>query len=230
MPTKRVSVKSSKKTKKKVVKKRAKKATKKKEPVPPKFTRRDFDSFYMGSLVVGYFSIMRQKEIQMVLDEFEVMATKLLDACRIAVHKELWYASEADNEDAVVKLFGDTETFAEKLKYNELTFEQCAELYRKFDWNQCFGGEPWAAICDEAAELEKMLPIFEANAHDIMIKVDRVIDLEHNTCLFMQGYCDFDMLNYLDDKSFDMVPEDFTEASSKMKTLVGKYVDDLTKT
>lgn len=240
MPTKKVAKKkvAKKKKKKKVAKKKAtkKKTSKKKtrkakrkEPVPPHFSRADFDSFYMGSMVVNYFQSMRLNEIKSVVEEFEIMAKKLIKACHIAAHGELIHAPNSDNDEALIKLFGTSEVFFEKLKYNELSFAQCADLFRNLNWACSFGGEPWAVICDEAAKLEQMLPCFENNARAIMIQVDHVIDLEHNTCLFMQSYCDFDMMNYLDDKSFDMVPEDFVEASSRMKTLVGKYVDDLTK-
>lgn len=52
----------------------------------------------------------------------------------------------------------------------------CGELFRYMQWYSQYGGEPWANIC------EAWLRLSEANnVDDIIIALDHIIDLQHNT-------------------------------------------------
>lgn len=207
--------------------------SKKKKPTLKNLLLRDFDDFYVASRGIPHLYTMRSGESKRILEAIEVFAQKIIRAAKDAVHGELEHAvDESDyelgniNEAAIVARYGSMDLFWKKVSAHDLSFEECAALYRTLDWADSYGGEAWAKIAEQVAKLEKMLPVFESNANQVMVQIDHIIDLEHNTSLFM-ACCvdDFNLHNYLNNKSYGTPL--FRKATPTLKTIVERYVPDL---
>ena len=228
-------IKATMKTEKKKKMKALKDLSKKKAPTLKNLKVGDFDDFYVASRGIPYMYIMRPGESKRILETIETFALKIIRAARDAVHSELHHATdEGYDDDAETNMnevvlearYGSRATFEEKLNVQDLTFEECTALYRTLEWASSYGGEAWATIAEQVAKLEKMLPVFESNVNQVMVQIDHIIDLEHNTSLFMACYVDdFNLHNYLSDKSYGSPL--FQMVSPSLKTIVERYVDDL---
>ncbi len=213
-----------------------------KSPNIKDFGRKDFDNFYVASHGASHIGKMRPAESRRILEEVEIFAKRLIKMSKDACHGELDFAcsgnegacwGEVSNTIGLMAHYGSIDAFRAKVNNQKLSFEECAALFRALDWDHCYGGDAWAMIAEETAKLERMLPAFESNVNDIVIQVDHIIDLEHNSCLFMEVYIDqpsfeYGFEEYLDDKSGG-IPS-FKKAAKALMNIVEKYTGPLVPT
>ncbi len=79
------------------------------------------------------------------------------------------------------------------------------KLFNKGDWADEYGGKLWGKIVKTCIKLEKLLK--KPNSTDLILQIDYMNSLEHNTELYMTDFCSFDYyaaLNnvFLKDKNF----------------------------
>ena len=184
-------------------------------------TLTDFHTFYLGSFVVGNVSVMRPKEVEKFIEEIEYFTKKLVANTKRAVIVELGY--NHGNDDIIDRVFGGRDKFNEACTPEKLPLARAAQVFHKGQWSDAFGGKLWADITKTASNLENCYPIRPRTVREVMTTVDRLIDLWHNTALYLDAYCDFPLKQFLDVKSRDYSAKDFTQANSFMKAVYQRW-------
>jgi hypothetical protein len=127
------------------------------------------------------------------------------------------------NLDIVKRQWGSLEKFERLRKKNEIEPREATFLFGQCKWQHAFGGMPWATIAGTAAQLQRYLPATEQTIGDSFVWTDNIIDLEHNTALYLEAYCDFELKTFLNRKS-NMTADDLTHASPSLKGMYKRYV------
>jgi hypothetical protein len=136
-------------------------------------------------------------------------------------HNELGENGKS-NLDIVKRQWGSLEKFERLRKKNEIEPREATFLFGQLRWQHSFGGMPWATISGTAAQLQRYLPATEQTIGDIFVWTDDIIDLEHNTALYLEVYCDFELKPFLEAKS-EMTADDLTHASPALKSMYKRY-------
>ena len=184
-----------------------------------KLTLEDFHTFYLASFSASNIPIMRDNEAEKFAEEVERFTTKLLNATRKAINIELNFGVGGSGHlEALIKqIYGSMVKFKTDCKANTLPLAIAAQVFRKGDWSTAYGGAPWAEITRTAGCIEGQLPITSRTVRTLMVQVDHLIDLWHNTARYLDPYVDFDLTKFLNLKSSDFGPDDFDKATPFMK-------------
>lgn len=130
------------------------------------------------------------------------------------------------NKKIIKEIFKSIENFDKLRAKGNVSFDKAATLFDQLVWAELYGGEAWFKICKELDKLEKILPVFEKNLKKVILQVDHILDLEHNTDTFLNKACDseFSVRYFLNsklkqrDKNWDYMYE-LNKASPSLKRL-----------
>ena len=206
----------------------------------------DFYDLYGASLSLGLMhsemlpEAWRSRVEDMMISTVNPFAAKLLRITKAACCRELRhylsahvvYESGVNDEierienviQKLQKKFGSVQTFENKLNELDLSWSEIVSLFGDGEWETDFGGEAWKQIAVEAQKLESMMPATLDNLGEVFVQIDHIIDMEHNTGLFLQGYVKTDnkypqLTKLLNAKTKDWTPEIFKELSPKFYNL-----------
>jgi len=96
------------------------------------------------------------------------------------------------------------------------TLKEALVLFNR-PWSEAYGGQAWADICREAINLKEAIK--KNDLEKILMYLDRLNDLEHNTSLYLQEYCNFYLRDDLYLKSQETVEFIISKCSSEIKKL-----------
>lgn len=131
-------------------------------------------------------------------------------------------ANAQSNIDMINSRWGSLKKFEEMRKANKIDLEDGVLLFSQMKWQSMFGGIPWAVIAGTGAMIQKRLPTTQRSVGDILVWTDKIIDLEHNTALYLAVYCDFDLKDFLEEKT-TMTANDLMQAAPSLKGMYKKY-------
>jgi len=211
-------------------------------------TLTDFHTFYLASHIIHCTGNMRDRDIERLCTIVESFAKRLLAHTKKSLCCELrhtasggdtensWFINRSDSQEDVEKFWEDTtngseliqkygsiEEFEKRRMAQDLSFSEMASLCEGLEWDYDYGGRAWAKIARTAEQIEKMLPVFSSNLGSVAVLVDHIIDLEHNNDLYLEDCCTFNVSAFLDRKTTEMEPKDFTKAPSTLKGLYKRY-------
>lgn len=187
-----------------------------------KLTLEDFHTFYLGSFMASNLRIMRDNEVEKFIEEIERFTKKLLSATRTAICIELNFSASQNNE-IIEQVHGPLKEFKVACDQGKVPLNCAAQIFRKGTWATMYGGAPWAEITRTASCIENSIPVTHKTIGNLMVQVDHLIDLWHNTARYLDPYVDFDLTGFLDVKSSDYEADNFTEASRFMKGLYTRW-------
>jgi hypothetical protein len=172
-------------------------STKWKGWLPNILDEQDFYNFYGAAHLAGLLEYASSGVVREVLNIIEDFAQKVVKAGRLGassemrsniavprqVQKQLQYFSAKH---------GGTDNFLSKLGSFQISFAELSELFRSPIMSSSpYGGMLWSEIAKEVGKLESMLPVNLSNVNQVVLQVDRVVDLEHNNDLFLNDYVQF---------------------------------------
>lgn len=217
------------------------------KPTKTKQTRMnlgDFHSFYLASYLSNHTHKMRPGEVNILIREVEYFANKMLKITSNALHAELRYARYggtknvfdmdsfvmaghkhriSHNKSILNKKFGSFKNFYISRNKKSFSLSGCANLFKTLKWQPCYGGKAWLKIAECAIKIENSIPIFEHSLKQAILLLDHIIDLEHNSDLFLNTYCTFSLPDFLFRKTYHMSQFCFNRAEPSLKILHEKY-------
>lgn len=179
-------------------------------------TLSDFHTFYLASFAASNIPIMRDKEAEKFVEEVEIFTKKLLAATRKAINIELQFCSSGNNS-LIKTIYGSRAKFNTDCESGTLPLAIATQVFKKGDWCSMYGGTPWAEIARTAGYIEQQMPITSRTVRALMVNIDHLVDLWHNTARYLDPYVNFDLTKFLNVKSSDFAAEDLSEASPFMK-------------
>lgn len=209
-------------------------------------TNKDFYDFYCCSHLVGALSRMLDRDVENMCLAVESFANKIIGISRDAIKNELRHRMLGGDRNLCLedycdlcKNFSDREIInfnkRELSRINRKTkkdsWERYLECFDKLLWHIQYGGKSWNDICRKVEILENSLPVFSRNIKEVIITIDNIIDMEHNTDLFLSDYCRLkindktvELFDFLNDKG-DLKPKDFVNiCSAKVARLASNYI------
>lgn len=163
------------------------------------FDVQEFNSFYAASLLLTKFGMMRDNEIEKIINFINEFACKLLYVTKAACNTELRHvfgengAYMSCNKHKMAK-------FLRKVLFFKIGFMNAHRIFKNNLWSYDYGGDKWAEIAIEALKLKEMLPSNQHNLGNVIIQMDHIIDLEHNNDLYLNKFCEFNLCEFLSDK------------------------------
>jgi tRNA nucleotidyltransferase/poly(A) polymerase len=210
-------------------------------PVEGKLTAQSFYNFYAATLLTPYLESAPSVVIKTVIDTIEGFIRTLLSIAKFESHQEVIsilsasvlmtsYQMETSRAEGATNIstkaampafiqlgqylqqaYGGVDKFLEAVQQKTLSPDVLANLFEKILRISAYGGPPWANIVRETAKLEQMLPVIPQNAREVAAQTDYVIDLEHNSNLFLSNYVNIEkavdlppmstLKNFLDQKT-----------------------------
>ena len=165
-------------------------------------TANDFYEFYGASLSTRFLGSPKVPEAwnrwaeKRVIPTIESFAKKLLKIAKHACHGELAHFLEScEGAEYLIprlrwveKYSGGPKKLEEKNKNLQFSWDEIIYMFSMPGWQEMYGGASWAAIAQEAKKLESMLPATAENVGQVAFQVDHLIDMEHNSGLFLSDY------------------------------------------
>lgn len=110
---------------------------------------------------------------------------------------QIFFSIEPENENILHKK-NLRKNWGKKRKL--LSIDDIKYLFKYGMWQSEYGGRAWYNI---AIAVEKLMKSLETdNVVDIVSKIDRLNDLEHNNALYLNQYTTFDLSAALDNKKY----------------------------
>jgi len=105
----------------------------------------------------------------------------------------------------------------------ECSLEDALKIFHRDSWAEEYGGIAWAEITKEAINLKKAVE--QENLKKIILYIDRLNDLEHNTNLYLEEFCNFNLgwaLNYKFEASIHEIISNSSRELIKIYSKMGK--------
>lgn len=163
---------------------------------------KDFYDLYAALSLAGYLDRAPSVVVKKVSDTIESFARKIIQISRLESHQEIISALSASlchhyGDEALVskfvdpirKQYGSVDNLLAKVQELNIPADRLAQTLRIFTVPS-YAGEPHAVIAEEIGKLQEMLPVIPQNAAKVAAQLDHIVDLEHNTELFLRQYVD----------------------------------------
>ena len=181
------------------------------------FQARDFYDLYaaMGIAFSNEFERAPNVVVRHVLNTLENFANKIIKISRVESYQEIIQTLSASNykdsglgilddegeidarrsllealSDPLKEKFGSVTELLEKVGDQALEPKVLAEVLRALHLMPAYAGEAHAIVAEAATKLQAMLPVHPSNAAEVGSQLDHIVDLEHNTDLFLRNYVD----------------------------------------
>jgi len=215
-----------------------------------------FYDFYAVSLLLPYLHTdlpqsWKKGAGRIVVDIVQNMAESLVQDVKVACMGELKHyimgglvrgsklvPTITERVNKLKNLFGSVKSFMSSTESGNVSLSQVVDLFSD-PWIGVYGGEAWKDIAVQAQKLESLLPVTLQNIKEVMIQSDHMIDMEHNSDLFLNWFTTFgqDDPDYetdyehlgglLDDKSNNWDEEFFAEKSPQIYALYRNIRDPM---
>lgn len=98
--------------------------------------------------------------------------------------------------DSLEKRFGSVERFNELRLARELSLSELSEMFTEDGWFWRYAGPAWKSIAAATGKLEQMLPVTVENLREVTLLIDHIVDLSHNTGVFLGDYTTLSTAEY----------------------------------
>lgn len=163
------------------------------------FTAKNFYDLYAAAALAPYLDRAPNAVVRRVTDTIEEFARRLVTISRLESHQEIISTLAAAVQEysiswigeALSDKYGSVDALLAKVQEQALDADTLAALFSGLlAIAGVWGGKPHAIVAEETGKLKEMLPVTPQNAKEVAAQVDHIIDLEHNTDLFLRDWVD----------------------------------------
>jgi len=159
-------------------------------------SKKDIASFYMISLCGKYWGAFRNTDRNKILVFMNYFGVKILCITKYAINRELRHLPDMTLAcypydylfTGDVWNLKDYKKWMSQCEKIHFTFVQSYYCFHSFIWESAYGGKMWGKIALAAQNIEKLFPVAWKTLGDFIVAIDHLIDLEHNSALYLGKY------------------------------------------